>query len=753
MRILVVVHGFPPDVESGSEVYAHDLVAAMQRGHGDTMLVLTRDADATRPEYDVRIEPRAGLTVVAINNTYAAVRSFEESYRNERLGEVAATIVDDFHPDIAHIHHLTSLSTTIVDLLTIRDVPVVLTLHDYWLMCHRGQLLDTEYRVCSGPADCDRCVGPAAGAGRLAFAAAATLRRLGLPAVAPRSALRRLVPAAASTSRQAAEARRRTAHMRAICDQVAHLLAPSRAMRERFIGFGVAPDRIAFSPYGFDKRPFSGIRRSASDRLRVGFLGSLIPSKGPRVLLDAVRRLPAGLVSVDLYGAYAPYHGDDSDRARLDALIEQTGAREHGRIPHARVAQALAGIDVLAVPSIWPENSPLVIGEALSAGVPIVASRIGGIPETINDGSNGLLVEPGSVDELERALVRLLREDGLLETLRLGAASTPVRSIDDDASRTRSLYESLLATRARSRARTSAIVLNYRSGDDTALAVRSLIASRRTLDDIIVVDNDADAAPLGGLPALDPPITYIRAQRNLGYAGGMNLGIREALRRGADRVLLANSDVVVPPDCVERLERALESMPGAGIAGPVVVSRANPDRIASLGMSYDPRTGRMRHRGFSTVVGDRRRLPPAVVVDGVSGCLMLIARDVFGAIGLLDEDYFFSFEDLDFCLRARRAGFATVLAGLAIVHHEGGRSIGAHSPRRLYFAARGHLQLAGRTSDGARPAAAAFRTCSILALNVAHAVRDRGAPLPARLVAVAQGVRDYFRGRFGPDTA
>src|SRR6185503_331337 len=141
--------------------------------------------------------------------------------------------------------------------------------------------------------------------------------------------------------------------------------------------------------------------------------------------------------------------------------------------------------------------------------------------------------------------------------------------------------------------------------------------------------------------------------------------------RGADCVLLVNSDVIVPPDAVEHLERCLGTTPGAGIAGPVVLARSEPDRIASLGMSYTPSTGRMRHRGNGETIGPDQ--PAAGLVDGVSGCLMLVTRDVFDAVGLFDDEYFFSFEDLDFCLKARRAGFATVLAGRATVYHECGQ--------------------------------------------------------------------------------
>ena len=305
--------------------------------------------------------------------------------------------------------------------------------------------------------------------------------------------------------------------------------------------------------------------------------------------------------------------------------------------------------------------------------------------------------------------------------------------------------------RAHRRTRIAAVVQNYRTVVDTLLAAKSLLASRTEIDDVIVVDNDRDDETRSAMADVAARVTYLRADRNLGFSGGMNLGIREALRRGADRVLLVNSDVIVPPDCVERLASAIDSRPGAGVVGPLLLSRSNPDRIASAGLTYAVRTGRMRQLHEGELAG-RHEFQMRMDVDAVSGCVMLVRRTVFDAVGLLDERFFYGFEDLDFCLRARRAGFTTVLAGLAAAHHEGGRSIGATSPRRLYFAARGHLLLSRRAGPPVGLLASAFRTCSVVLLNVAHAVRSTGAPLPVRVAAVARGVRDYFAGRFGPDS-
>src|ERR1051325_10268347 len=154
-----------------------------------------------------------------------------------------------------------------------------------------------------------------------------------------------------------------------------------------------------------------------------------------------------------------------------------------------------------------------------------------------------------------------------------------------------------------------------------------------------------------------------------------------------------------------------------------------------MGMSYAPQTGRMRHRGVGTELRDRESVG-SVPVDAVSGCVMLVRREVFDAIGLLDEEFFFSFEEIDFCLKARRAGFATVLDGSAVVYHEGARSIGPQTPPRLYYAARNHLRLANRNSASDSDGARWLRTLSVVALNVAHATRTNGGSLPRRLGAV-----------------
>src|SRR5262249_27522521 len=131
--------------------------------------------------------------VVRINNTFRKARNFEETYSNETIDALSAGIIDQFRPDIAHIHHLTCLSTGIIRQLAARGIPRYLTLHDYWLICHRGQFLDVEYSLCSNaeraPTEmCARCLTPAVPAA-LGFAGR-VLRAMTRHAPAPAALLR-----------------------------------------------------------------------------------------------------------------------------------------------------------------------------------------------------------------------------------------------------------------------------------------------------------------------------------------------------------------------------------------------------------------------------------------------------------------------------------------------------------------------------------------------------------------------------------
>lgn len=751
MRVLQIVHGFPPHGRGGAELYAESLATHLASRFGDAVTVLTREDVPQAPEFRVRTESRDGLELVWINNTFRSTRRFEDTYVNPRITAHAAQIIDTVRPDVAHVHHLTCLSTTIVDALARRGVPVVLTLHDYWLICHRGQLFDRTFTRCAGPGTmgCAQCTG---GEGRapITFAWARWLRRFegGLPP-AMRARVRapagRVAAGWGSEGAARATSLRRLTHMRERFGHVALALAPSSHVRDRFVGAGFVNAPIVVSEYGVA----AGARHVRSgpgpSPLRLGFAGGLMVSKAPHLLVEAIAALPAGSVAVDIYGAASAYHGDDGYTRELDRRLAHPAVTRHGPVAHADMPRVFAALDALVFPSVWEETSGIGAREALAAGIPVIASRIGGIPETVRHGVNGLLFDPGDAVDLARQIRRLIDEPHLLDHLRAGC-ETP-RTLDDDVAATRAIYEDLSRRPKAARAAPSAdvardtvaaVVLNYGTPHQTAVAVEMLRRSNTRPAPLIVVDNGDGVECGAALAAFGTDVTIVATGANLGFSGGCNAGIREALNAGATAVLLVNSDVIVPPDCVTRLMESLARQSQPGIVGPIVRSRAWPDRVLSAGIDYHAGNGRVRQR----VVADT-----GTEVAAVSGCAMLVHHSVFDRIGLLAEEYFFSFEDIEFCRRARAEGFDIGVEPSAAVYHEGSATMGT-SPRRLYYAARNHLRL-GAETPARTPWHRLGRQWAIGLYNLAHAVTSAGATAPARVLAVARGIADHLRGRYG----
>ena len=302
---------------------------------------------------------------------------------------------------------------------------------------------------------------------------------------------------------------------------------------------------------------------------------------------------------------------------------------------------------------------------------------------------------------------------------------------------------------------THAVVLNYRTPEGTIRAVKALQACLPPPAAVIVVDNASGDDSLARFARELPGVVVEVAASNGGFSAGCNLGIRRALDDGAARVLLVNSDVVISSDAIAILEAALESDATLGIAGPMVLM-ADGTRVESIGIDYAPASGRMRHRGF----GMQRSAVPRFAradVTGVSGCTMLVRREVFDRVGLLTEEFFFGFEDLDFCLRARGSGYRVACIGDATVRHDGHATIGRSSSRRIYFGTRNHLLLAQRTDQAVSGRRVTIgtailrfaRTTSIAGLNLAHVLATPDVDTFDGLRAWARGIRDYAKGRYG----
>ncbi len=216
-----------------------------------------------------------------------------------------------------------------------------------------------------------------------------------------------------------------------------------------------------------------------------------------------------------------------------------------------------------------------------------------------------------------------------------------------------------------------AIILNWNNYRDTRESIRSLLASSLIPDGIIVIDNDSRDGS-GDMLQSDfkkiPIIRIIKNRRNIGFAAGVNVGIRLALKEKADLIFLLNNDAVVEGDCLIGLKNEMLEEARTGIAGPRIFYSHDPERIWHGG-------GRFNHLLSGVVIKEKNKKEgwhgsEIGDVSFLTACAMMIHKSVFEAIGLFDDNYFFYAEDLDFCIRARRAGFKLKYASLAKTWHK-----------------------------------------------------------------------------------
>ncbi|MDB5311377.1 MAG: hypothetical protein JWO38_5579 [Gemmataceae bacterium] len=213
------------------------------------------------------------------------------------------------------------------------------------------------------------------------------------------------------------------------------------------------------------------------------------------------------------------------------------------------------------------------------------------------------------------------------------------------------------------------VPVNFNGLEDTRKCLRSL-AELSIPVSVVVVDNASIDDPTAVLKAEFPWAHLVRNPVNGGWSGGNNTGIRYALDRGAEQVILLNNDTTVHPDLAARLLAAADAHPDFGVIGPVIRYMDEPDLTMTDGTVFN----RPGYPGFfqRQAVPERATDPPAVdEVDIVNGCCMMVRADVFRRVGLIDDRFFLIHEEADFCLRVREAGWTCGVLAEALVWHKG----------------------------------------------------------------------------------
>ncbi|QJW94299.1 glycosyltransferase family 2 protein [Frigoriglobus tundricola] len=293
--------------------------------------------------------------------------------------------------------------------------------------------------------------------------------------------------------------------------------------------------------------------------------------------------------------------------------------------------------------------------------------------------------------------------------------------------------------------RVAVVVVNYNGTDDTHKCLKSL----RELDypnaEIVLVDNGSKPQVGAAFASAYPWVRVIQNPVNGGWAGGNNVGIRDALARGADHFVLLNNDTVVAPALVTRLLAGLSA--GYGVVGPLVHWMDEPDVVMMDGCTFDA-PGSVSFFDRVTIGA-----PPAITdVEIVYGCCLTTTAEVIRRIGLLDERFFLIHEESDFCLRARRAGFRCGVLPETLVWHKGSSSFQREGkPLQRYFDARNLFLLMWKHVGSYRRPPTRLRSWLKYLKHVYYfycVCRDKGNDAGA--TAVLEGLSDALCGHYGP---
>src|SRR5262245_5134506 len=360
MRILFVTASYPPESVGGVELHVAGLARAMQAA-GHACSVFARTGRPGLPHLHVARETVEGVEVTRLANTFEDATSFEAMYAHEGIADAFARELQRVRPDVVHIHHLTCLSTLIVERCRAAGARVVMTLHDFWMGCPRGQRITAGLDVCP-TIRLGKCLP--------------CLREL-WPHLLGRGVLPDL-PAEERDARDTARLEQYHAAMLRTLSSLDMIFTPSDFMRRIYVDYGVPAGRVRVVENGL---PTGRWDRQAVPRprpggpLRIGFIGSVLPSKGVHLLIEAFRRLgdPSGL-RLDIWGEVLPFHNDRGYGERLAALRRgyESAITLHGAYRNEDVGAILARMDVLVVPSLWYEAFGLTIREAFLARVPVV---------------------------------------------------------------------------------------------------------------------------------------------------------------------------------------------------------------------------------------------------------------------------------------------------------------------------------------------------------------------------------------------
>lgn len=467
LKVLLVNLGFLPESVGGSEYYTYHLAKALiQRQYDVTVLTTVKRDELKR--FSVSREKYEDIKVIKIVNSHHYQSTFVDSFIEPNIEEIFKILLSDEGFDLVHFQHLAYLSGRLPEISDQMKVPTLLTLHDYWQMCFRSQLVREGHGICPGPSGgvfCASCPDPQTPSAETSKYP--TLMKV-LTAPPIKNFLtfisKRLSHATLSRAKsrwlEKPVAETQDAVNPHILTTLEHqfrfefftkqlrfpkfVLSPSEHLKKRFESEGFRDIRVV--PLGFKKHmplpplPFKG-------KLKIAYIGNFIKNKNGIHLLTELKSLK-DQSSIEIH-----FHGRAVDQQYFEEILQH--AKEYpkdtvkffgGYNSHQDLKDILQKVHLVIFPSLWEENYPLVVRETLLHGIPVVASKLGGVPEVITDDVNGYLFDPYIEGDLLSKINNILKEPQRLEHITQGARTTTIETMDNHVDTLCQLYTQAMQT-------------------------------------------------------------------------------------------------------------------------------------------------------------------------------------------------------------------------------------------------------------------------------------------------------------------
>jgi glycosyltransferase involved in cell wall biosynthesis len=424
MKILIGVHQFFPEYRGGTEILALSTAKELQARGFEVSVVAGAPAPKDLPESE-RFDRYVfeGIPVERFRHAHvktAGQNIAEAEYNNKFFANWFRELIRELRPDVVHFFHLERLSASAISVCREAGIPTIFTPTDFWAICPAHQLRLPDQSFCQGPDSVgSNCVRHLVSlVPRLEPMRAAVEKLPNWMMQAMVRTIAKQFPLKPDVAESVTAVSKRLSFLSQQIGVVDAILVPNRSMQSSFAENGFDLKNFRLVPYGISQP--RGERKKKNDGvLKIGFIGTLSDHKGAHVLIQAARALRDVALEVHIYGAMDQY---PEYVARLRVLA--SGDRRiffKGTFDNAHIGDVMSSLDVLVVPSLWRENTPLVLYSAQMFKLPVIGSNVEGISEVVQDGQNGLLFPVGDTQALAAAIARIAQDRGLLETFSAAA--------------------------------------------------------------------------------------------------------------------------------------------------------------------------------------------------------------------------------------------------------------------------------------------------------------------------------------------